>query len=85
MSGHDQALRIVIGAGGYNNNPGNFPDEAYQAQVRVGGPGPADHPASTQYIVHTCKTLTAMFEAAVAQYQPGICVPSLQIRVTSGV
>ncbi|WP_274654546.1 class I SAM-dependent methyltransferase [Paenibacillus humicola] len=43
---------------------GNFPDEAYQKLVRIGGPGPADHPAATHQIVHTRKTLTAMFEAA---------------------
>ncbi|MCA0970924.1 methyltransferase domain-containing protein [Halobacillus litoralis] len=43
---------------------GYFPDEAYQEGVQVGGPGPADHPAASHKIVHTYKTLRAMFEEA---------------------
>ncbi|MBM7839173.1 putative SAM-dependent methyltransferase [Alkalihalobacillus xiaoxiensis] len=43
---------------------GYFPNEAYQKGVQVGGPGPADHPAASHKIVHTYKTLTAMFEEA---------------------
>lgn len=43
---------------------GFFPDEAYQNTVKVGGPGPKDHPAASHKIVHTYKTLTKMFESA---------------------
>lgn len=41
-----------------------FPDESYQSIVKVGGPGPLDHPAATHKIVHNYKTLTNMFQAA---------------------
>jgi predicted SAM-dependent methyltransferase len=41
-----------------------FPDEGYQDMVKVGGPGPADHPAASHKIVHSYKTLKAMFEIA---------------------
>ncbi|WJH36623.1 methyltransferase domain-containing protein [Paenibacillus sp. CC-CFT747] len=43
---------------------GNFPNEWYQNMVKVGGPGPADHPAASHKIVHTYRTLTRMFEEA---------------------
>lgn len=43
---------------------GYFPDAAYQHAVQIGGPGPADHPAASHKIVHTCDSLTAMFEQA---------------------
>ncbi|RIW36138.1 SAM-dependent methyltransferase [Bacillus salacetis] len=43
---------------------GYFPDENYQEGVKVGGPGPADHPAASHKIVHTYKTITSMFEEA---------------------
>ncbi|OZB99017.1 SAM-dependent methyltransferase [Paenibacillus sp. XY044] len=131
MRGRNKDIRVVIGAGGYNNNPewtqteetelnllrreqwsdrfepntitavlaehvwehldfeegvkaakvcfeflksggyvrcavpdGYFPDEEYQKGVQIGGPGPADHPAASHKIVHTYKTLSAMFEEA---------------------
>ncbi|MEH6940163.1 SAM-dependent methyltransferase [Bacillus sp. JJ664] len=41
-----------------------FPDETYQNIVKVGGPGPKDHPAASHKIVHNYKTLTQMFENA---------------------
>lgn len=41
-----------------------FPDEDYQAFVKVGGPGPADHPAASHKIVHNYKTIASMFEEA---------------------
>ncbi|GIN12284.1 hypothetical protein J26TS2_21510 [Shouchella clausii] len=40
----------------------SFPNENYQLNVRVGGPGPIDHPAASHKIIHTYKTITAMFE-----------------------
>lgn len=43
---------------------GFFPDESYQKNVQVGGPGPADHPASSHKMVHNYKTLTLLFEQA---------------------
>lgn len=43
---------------------GYFPDEEYQNIVKVGGPGPVDHPAASHKIVHNYRTLTSMFEAA---------------------
>lgn len=42
---------------------GYFPDEEYQNMVKVGGPGPLDHPAASHKIVHNYRTLTSMFEA----------------------
>ncbi|WP_369901079.1 SAM-dependent methyltransferase [Bacillus manliponensis] len=41
-----------------------FPDEDYQEVVKVGGPGPLDHPAASHKIVHNYKTITSMFEEA---------------------
>ncbi|WP_313894411.1 SAM-dependent methyltransferase [Psychrobacillus sp.] len=43
---------------------GYFQDEAYQDIVKIGGPGPKDHPAASHKIVYNYKTLTKMFEAA---------------------
>lgn len=42
----------------------NFRNEWYQNMVKVGGPGPADHPAASHKIVHDSKSLTAMFKEA---------------------
>ncbi|PEL07812.1 SAM-dependent methyltransferase [Bacillus sp. AFS017336] len=131
MSINREKLRVVIGAGGYNNNPtwiqtqeeelnllekstwerkfekntlsailaehvwehltyeegikaaeicyeylqpsgyircavpdGFFQDETYQNIVKVGGPGPKDHPAASHKIVYNYKTLITMFETA---------------------
>lgn len=41
---------------------GYFPDESYQNIVKVGGPGPKEHPAASHKIVHNYKTLVKMFE-----------------------
>lgn len=41
---------------------GFFPDEAYQNVVKVGGPGPKDHPASSHKIVYDFHTLSELFE-----------------------
>ncbi|MDQ1146111.1 putative SAM-dependent methyltransferase [Bacillus sp. SORGH_AS 510] len=46
-----------------------FPDEIYQGIVKVGGPGPIDHPAATHKIVHNYKTLKNMFQAAGFEVQ----------------
>ncbi|MCM3693799.1 class I SAM-dependent methyltransferase [Neobacillus niacini] len=43
---------------------GFFPNEEYQNIVKVGGPGPNDHPAASHKIVHNYQTLSKMFEAA---------------------
>lgn len=43
---------------------GFFPNEEYQNGVKIGGPGPIDHPAESHKIVHTYQTLSTMFEAA---------------------
>lgn len=50
-----------------------YPDPAYQALVRVGGPGPADHPAADHKIVYDHKRLTdvlagAGFEVDLLEY-----------------
>ncbi|MBZ9752792.1 hypothetical protein K7W42_18285 [Deinococcus sp. HMF7604] len=42
----------------------NFPDEAYQRTVQVGGPGPADHPAADHQIVYDACQFKAVFEGA---------------------
>lgn len=42
----------------------NFRDEAYQAMVQIGGPGPADHPAATHKIVYDYRLLVSVFEEA---------------------
>jgi len=46
---------------------GFFKNEWYQNMVKVGGPGPADHPAASHKIVNTYRTLKSMFEAAGLQ------------------
>lgn len=43
---------------------GFFPNEEYQNIVKVGGPGPKDHPVASHKIVHNYKTLSKMFESA---------------------
>jgi predicted SAM-dependent methyltransferase len=43
---------------------GYFPDKEYQNIVKIGGPGPKDHPAASHKIVHNYHTLTKLFEAA---------------------
>lgn len=43
---------------------GYFQDEAYQEIIKIGGPGPKDHPAASHKTVYNYKTLTKMFEAA---------------------
>ncbi|WP_216625299.1 class I SAM-dependent methyltransferase [Paenibacillus phytorum] len=43
---------------------GLFPDDAYQNIVKIGGPGPKDHPAASHKIVHTFHTICTMFEEA---------------------
>ena len=42
----------------------NFPDEAYQQMVQVGGPGPSDHPAADHKIVYDYQLFTDVFEGA---------------------
>jgi len=39
-----------------------FQNEWYQNIVKIGGPGPKDHPAASHKIVHNYRTLTRMFE-----------------------
>jgi predicted SAM-dependent methyltransferase len=41
-----------------------FQDDSYQNIVKIGGPGPKDHPAASHKIVHNYKTLKQMFETA---------------------
>jgi predicted SAM-dependent methyltransferase len=43
---------------------GFFPNEEYQDIVKIGGPGPKDHPAASHKIVHTYQSIIPMFEAA---------------------
>ena len=42
----------------------NFPDEAYQHLVQVGGPGPKDHAAADHKIVYDYKLFTDIFTTA---------------------
>lgn len=42
---------------------GFFLDEDYQNMIKVGGPGPKDHPAASHKIVYNFKTLSQLFEA----------------------
>ncbi|MFF2886780.1 class I SAM-dependent methyltransferase [Paenibacillus sp. NPDC057967] len=42
----------------------NFRNEWYQSMVKVGGPGPADHPAASHKIVYDYMSLTSMFTEA---------------------
>jgi predicted SAM-dependent methyltransferase len=43
---------------------GYFPDKEYKNIVKIGGPGPKDHPAASHKIVHNYRTLSNMFEEA---------------------
>ncbi len=43
---------------------GYFRNEWYQNVVKIGGPGPSDHPAASHKIVHNYATLPQMFEEA---------------------
>lgn len=43
---------------------GYFPNEDYQSIIKIGGPGPIEHPAASHKIVHNYKTLRKMFEKA---------------------
>jgi predicted SAM-dependent methyltransferase len=43
---------------------GYFPNEEYQNIVKIGGPGPKEHPAASHKIVHNYHTLIKMFEEA---------------------
>ncbi|WP_041231614.1 class I SAM-dependent methyltransferase [Deinococcus peraridilitoris] len=47
----------------------NFPDEAYQRTVQVGGPGPADHPAADHQIVYDHARFRRLFETAGFQVE----------------
>jgi predicted SAM-dependent methyltransferase len=42
----------------------NFRDEAYQREVGVGGPGPADHPAADHKIVYDFRLFAEVFKSA---------------------
>lgn len=42
----------------------NFRNEWYQNMVKVGGPGPTDHPAASHKIVYDYRTLITVFESA---------------------
>lgn len=46
-----------------------FPNVEYQNIVKVGGPGPKDHPAASHKIVHNYRSITSMFESADFQVQ----------------
>lgn len=41
-----------------------FPDEEYQHNVQVGGPGPADHPAADHKVVYDLDLLTSVLTPA---------------------
>ncbi|UHA58639.1 SAM-dependent methyltransferase [Metabacillus litoralis] len=43
---------------------GFFRDDEYQNIIKIGGPGPKNHPAASHKIVHNYKTLSRMFESA---------------------
>ena len=43
---------------------GNFRNDWYQNMVKVGGPGPLDHPAASHKIVYRYRELTAVFREA---------------------
>ncbi|WP_417897811.1 SAM-dependent methyltransferase [Bacillus haimaensis] len=43
---------------------GFFPNEEYQNIVKIGGPGPENHPAASHKIVHNYNSLSNMFKAA---------------------
>lgn len=42
----------------------NFPNEAYQNMVKIGGPGPSDHPAVDHKIVYDYRLFVDVFESA---------------------
>lgn len=42
----------------------NFRNECYQNMVKVGGPGPIDHPAASHKIVYDYETLQKVFQLA---------------------
>jgi predicted SAM-dependent methyltransferase len=41
-----------------------FPNEEYQNIVKVGGPGPKDHPAASHRIVYNYNSIISMFDRA---------------------
>ncbi|MFE7062110.1 class I SAM-dependent methyltransferase [Sutcliffiella sp. NPDC057660] len=43
---------------------GFFQNKEYQSIVKIGGPGPEDHPAASHKIVHNYNSLSAMFKGA---------------------
>lgn len=49
---------------------GFFRNEWYQNIVKIGGPGPKDHPAASHKIVHNYRTLSRMFEEAGFKVKP---------------
>ena len=58
---------VALRPGGYVRcavPDGLFPDPDHQRTVRVGGPGPADHPAASHRVVYTWRTLPPVFTAA---------------------
>lgn len=42
----------------------NFPDKSYQEMVKVGGPGPTDHPAADHKIVYDFRLFSDVFTSA---------------------
>ncbi len=43
---------------------GNFPDAEYRRTIRVGGPGPADHPAADHKVVYDFRRFADVFVSA---------------------
>jgi predicted SAM-dependent methyltransferase len=43
---------------------GNFPDPEYQNKVKIGGPGPKDHPAASHKIVYNYRLFEELFASA---------------------
>lgn len=43
---------------------GCFPNTGYQRKIRIGGPGPLDHPAASHKVVYSSQSLAAVFENA---------------------
>ncbi len=43
---------------------GNFPNADYQNMIKIGGPGPADHPAADHKIVYDYKRFMDVFTSA---------------------
>jgi predicted SAM-dependent methyltransferase len=59
--------RAFLKPGGYIRcavPDGFFPDEAYQRDAQIGGPGPQDHPAASHKAVYTYQTLPSLFQSA---------------------